>query len=108
MKVEWLEPAKQQVQEIFKYLESVAGERTARKMTRKIIESTRVLAHNPRGGEREWLLEDQPEEFRRLVEGAHKIVYYIEDEIVKIVAIWDCRRDPSDMRRSVLRRRKKL
>ncbi len=105
MKIEWMEPAKRQVQEIFDYHLSVAGTRTARKIVNRIIERPRILANNPHAGEREWLLEDAPYEYRRLVADDHKIIYRIDGDTVWIVDVWDCRRNPSTLRRSVLRRR---
>ncbi len=98
MKIEWLEPAKRRVGAIFDYHNSVAGERTARRIVQKLVKKTRILVRHPQAGQCEWLLEDQPEEFRRLVEGNYKIIYYTEGEIVKIADIWDCRRDPESLR----------
>jgi plasmid stabilization system protein ParE len=103
MKVEWQEPAQRRIQEIFDYYTSVAGIRTARRITRKIVERTRILARNPMAGEREWLLEDQPHEYRRLVERDYKIVYRIDGDTVFIVVVWDCRRDPADLRENVIK-----
>jgi plasmid stabilization system protein ParE len=102
-RVEWQDPAKRQIQEIFDYYTSVAGVGTARKITRKIVERTRILARNPMAGEREWLLEDQPHEYRRLVEKDYKIVYRIDGDTVFVVVVWDCRRDPDNLRESVIK-----
>ncbi len=101
MKIEWQDPAKRKIQDIFDYYNLTAGARVARKITRRIVESTRILVKNPMGGQREWLLEDMPYEYRRLVEGYHKVVYRIDGDTVLIVDIWDCRRDPADLRQNI-------
>lgn len=100
MKVVWTTPAKIKLREIFNYYRSIATERVAQKLRGKIIEKSRLLACNPRGGQREFLLEDMPYEYRRLVEGNYKIVYRIERDTVFVVDIWDCRRDPAYTRES--------
>ncbi len=102
MRIEWSTVSKARLKEIFDYHLSVAGLRTANKILGKIDSRIfRILPHSPRAGEREWSLEDEPQGFRRLVEGNYKIVYCVEDDIVKIVDIWDCRRDPVALRDSV-------
>ena len=101
IRVEWLEPARRQLQEIFDYYSLVADGKVAKKISGNIIEKARILIRNPRGGRREDLLEDQPEEFRRLVDGNYKIVYYIENDAVYISNVFDCRRDPEVLRTNV-------
>ncbi len=97
MKVEWTGPAKKRLREIFDYHKEVAGEKTARKITHKIIARPRILVNNPRSGEREQMLEDQPEQYRRLVEGNYKIVYIVGRDKISIINVFDCRRDPAAM-----------
>ncbi len=77
----------------------------ARKIVREIYNRTNILATNPRIGQREELLDGLPDEFRRLVKGNYKIVYAIDETTVVIVTVWDCRRNPYTLRRSVLRKR---
>ena len=102
MTVEWTWPAKKRLREIFDYHKEVAGERTVRKIVDGIIGHPRILANNPRSGEREQLLQDQPEEYRRLVEGKYKIIYVVGHDKISIINIFDCRRDPAALRESVI------
>jgi plasmid stabilization system protein ParE len=104
MKVEWLAPAKVDLREIFDYYSSVASERVARKIVAKIAAKTQTLARNPRMSQREWLLEDRPEEFRRVIVDRHKIIFYIEDDTVWITTVFDTRRNPATLLKIVTRR----
>lgn len=106
MKIVWAEPALSEIQGIIDYYSSVSDRKVARKIVRKIYAEVQSLIRNPRGMQREFLLEDQPEEFRRIVEGNYKIIYYIEDYTLYIADIWDCRRDPEELRKSVTRTKK--
>ncbi len=101
MKVEWSKQAMEDIKGIFDYRESVAGSRTARKIIKKIHARPDILVKNPQAGQREESLEDLPVEFRRLVEGNHKIVYFIDETTVVISTIFDCHRDPTDLRQSI-------
>jgi plasmid stabilization system protein ParE len=99
--VEWTEPADKRLGEIFDYLKGVAGVRTAQKIVGRIGARPRILAANPQAGPREELLSGRPEEFRYLVEGNYKIVYYATDEKVFVSAVFDCRQDPARLRDEV-------
>lgn len=98
MNIRWSEFADRKVQEIFDYLGSVAGEKVARRIVRKIYIRPRILMRNPLAGPCEELLADRPEGFRYLVEERHKIVYFVEEKTIHIVDVFDCRRDPTRLR----------
>ena len=40
-----------------------------------------------------------PEDFRCLVEGNYKIIYWKEDEIITIASVFDCRQNPKKMKK---------
>lgn len=92
--VEWSEQAASSLEEIFGYHKEVAGLRVARKIATKITQRTRILSDNPLAGQREELLKDLSVEFRYLVEGNYKILYYTLPGKVVISLIFDCRRNP--------------
>jgi plasmid stabilization system protein ParE len=102
MRIEWSTFAKTQLREIFDFYNSTADERVAQKIVTKIIAATRILSHNPLGAQRELLLDDRPQDFRRLVVGNHKIIYHIADNIIKITDIWDARRNPETLRNRII------
>jgi plasmid stabilization system protein ParE len=35
--------------------------------------------------------------FRHLVTGHHRIIYRIEEELIRILRVWDARRNPADL-----------
>lgn len=60
-----------------------------------------VLATNPQAGQREELLVEREQEFRYLVEGNYKIIYWLESEKAIISAIFDCRQNPQKMKEEI-------
>ncbi len=102
--VKWSTRADARLQEISDYLFDVAGNRTALKITRKIQTHTEKLSANPRMGQREGTFEDSGMEFRYLVEGNYKIIYWIEDDNITISTLFDCRQNPERMKEEVGRK----
>ena len=96
--VEWSEQAASSLEEIFGYHKKEAGVRVARKIVTKITQRTRILSDNPLAGQREELLKDLSVEFRYLVEGNYKILYYTLPEKIVISLVFDCRQNPGKMR----------
>lgn len=74
------------------------GLRVARKIATKITQRTRILSDNSLVGQREELLKDLSVEFRYLVEGNYKILYYTLPEKVVISLVFDCRQNSEKMR----------
>ena len=97
MNVRWLEPAINDVREIFEYLLAQAGEKRALKIVEGIYTRPAMLTRNPEAGPREPSLEEFPDGYRYLVEGNYKIVYRIKNGFIDIVLVWDCRRDPKSL-----------
>lgn len=96
--IQWSQPARVQLREIFDCHLAVAGMRTARKLVSRIADHVDILRDNPRAGQREELVKDLSDEFRYLVDGHYKIVYRITDENIVILAVFDCRQNPEKMR----------
>ena len=52
--------------------------------------------------EAEQLLQERPETFRSLVvRQTYKVVYYIEDTVIYIADVWDCRQSPEKMKKNI-------
>lgn len=97
MIVEWTNEAKKGLREIFNYYSAVAGKRTAQKIKNSIFARIKMLAKHPYAGQCEEQLKNRSQEFRYLVEGNYKILYWTEQETVFISSIFDCRQDPGKM-----------
>lgn len=100
MKLFWTDQALNQLEDIFDYYKVAASLSTARKLTTSIVDKTALLEKTPRMGQREELLKERKNEYRYLVEGNYKIIYWIEDinKQVNIAAIFDCRQNPTKMK----------
>jgi len=97
LKVLWTDSARFLLEEIFDYYKENASIKVARKLTKQIIDRTIQLEKNPRSGPKEPLLSKRKFEYRYLVEGNYKIIYWIEDNYIKIATVFDCRQNPEIM-----------
>ena len=61
-------------------------------------EKTQLLSEKPRIGQIEELLKHKNIEIRYLVVKKYKIVYIIEDPIVLIASVFDCRQNPQKLK----------
>ena len=97
MKIFWTEKALNQLEDIFNYYKVEANIKFARKLTKGIVDCTILLEHNQRLGKKEELLKDSDEEFRFLIEGNYKVIYWIETKtnLVHIASVFDCRQNPN-------------
>jgi hypothetical protein len=67
-------------------------------MVNQIIERTIQLEKNPNSGTKEPLLSERKFEYRYLVEGNCKIIYWKQDNCIKIATVFDCRLNPKIMK----------
>jgi len=98
LKVFWTETARFQLEDIFNYYKDKASLKVARKLIKQIIDRTIQLEKNPKSGSKEPFLSDRSFEYRYLIEGNYKIIYWIEDNYIKIATIFDCRQNPEKMK----------
>jgi toxin ParE1/3/4 len=98
LRVFWTNTARFQLEDIFNYYKFKASIRVARKLVKQIIERTIQLEKNPESGPKEPLLTDRKFEYRYLVEGNYKIIYWIEDNYIKVATVFDCRQNPEKIK----------
>lgn len=67
-------------------------------MSNAIVDKTLLLEKTPRIGQKEDLLTHMNKEIRYLIEGNYKIVYWIDDNIVSIATVFDCRQTPQKLK----------
>ena len=92
--VVWSDSAIEELRNIYEYYYSKVSKRVADKITNSIVDKTIMLEITPRIGQKEELLAHFKQEIRYLVQGNYKIVYLIEENIVSIATVFDCRQDP--------------
>ena len=76
-----------------------ASVRVAKKLVKLLVKSTLKLQKSPQIGRKEDLLSDRKFEYRFLVVGNYKIIYWFEDNYIKIAAVFDCRQNPEKIKR---------
>jgi plasmid stabilization system protein ParE len=97
VKVLWSDTSLFQLQEIFEYYSYKASPDVARKIIKGIVEKSILLESNPLIGVKEPLLVDRPFEYRFIVENNYKIIYRFNDNIARIVSVFDCRQNPQKL-----------
>jgi plasmid stabilization system protein ParE len=94
LKVFWTETALKMLEDIFDYYKSEVSTDIARRLVKKIVNRTLQLKSNPYSGSKEPLLKLRKFEYRYLVEGNYKIIYWVENNYVNIAAVFDTRQNP--------------
>ena len=96
--VRWEKRAGKHLEDIYDYL-SAKSEQAAARCYNELLDFAEILREFPLAGKVEPALQDNPKCYRSLVACKHyKIIYRIDSNIVKIVAIWDCRQDSRKLR----------
>ena len=97
VKVLWSDNAFNEHEQIFEYYLYEAGLKVAQDLVKGIVMKTLILQQNPRIGQQETLLRNRAKEYRYLVCGNYKIIYWVEPSFVKIASVFDCRQNPEKM-----------
>ena len=91
--------ALEQINRTADYIWQVFGDKSQEKFMNDIYHTMSLLAINPLMGPIEPSLAHLPIEFHSIVIARkNKAIYHIvSDSIIKVVAFWDCRRDPNTL-----------
>lgn len=91
-KIDWSVEAKSDLIDILHYyLERNKSNSYCIKLNTKINKSIKLLSKNPYIG-----IPTEYASVRALITGDYQIIYEIFDQLVLIVMIWDCRRNPEE------------
>lgn len=93
----WSDSAIEDLHDIYNYFILTAGKKIADKITNAIVDRTILLEQAPRIGQREEQLMHLHKEIRYLVDGNYKIVYLIDENLITIATIFDCRQNPKKL-----------
>ena len=98
----WSNFAEYQLDEIFNYYTKKVNVKVAQSIMFKIRDKVEVLIKNPLIGEKEELLEDRKQNYRRLIVTNYKIIYSLNEKVetIKIVDIFDTRQNPIKLKRN--------
>lgn len=89
MQVKWLPDPLEDLDQIISYCTEQFGQEVALQFYEKVERNTLRLSQNPCLGVVEPLLSHLLEEYRYVVEGHYKEIYFIESDIIYIPALWD-------------------
>jgi len=93
-KIEWLIEAKFDLKDILEfYIERNGSAIYSKKLNAKFNKSIQLISKNPFIG-----AQSDFSKVRTLVTDDYQIIYEIFDEVLLIIKIWDCRRNPVDKR----------
>jgi len=96
--VVWSDNAIEELRSIYDYLYFNVSKKVADKISNAIVDKTLLLEQTPRVGQKEEMLAHLNKEIRYLIEGNYKIVYWIDDDIISIATVFDCRMDPKKLK----------
>lgn len=100
LKVVWTDSALSELDNIYQYFISNIGVAVAQNLINNIFDrSFAQLELFPQSGAIERQLTDSKIEYRYLVIGHYKIIYKINDQLVYITKIFDCRLDPQKLKK---------
>lgn len=94
VRILWTDTALSQLEDIYDYYKIKASPRIAKKLVKTLIEETIVLESNPLIGVKEPLLSKRPFEYRFLVKNNYKIIYRFNDNLIRVISVFDCRQNP--------------
>lgn len=90
--------AKKDLRNIYRFYKEEAGNEIAKRIYADLRQSIKLLTSQPHLGHIEPDLEIFPQCFRTYVYiPNYKIVYWVEDDIVKVATVFDCRRRPENL-----------
>jgi plasmid stabilization system protein ParE len=91
-KIEWSIEARLDLIDILEYyLERNKSAVYSNKLNSKIKRSLKLIAQNPLIG-----IKSEIESVRALITGDYQIIFETTDNLIVVLMIWDCRRDPGD------------
>ena len=97
--VYWTDFAIEQLEIIFDFYNTEANLNVAQKIVNSIIDKTIILEKQPTVGQHEELLKKRKNQYRYLIEENYKIIYWIENDFVKIATVFDCRQNPTKLKK---------
>ncbi|MBR6277491.1 MAG: type II toxin-antitoxin system RelE/ParE family toxin [Bacteroidales bacterium] len=104
MKVIWSERAGNIFSETAEYIQNEYGDKERQKFIQRVLKITKLLENNPNLGIVEPRLKKAPVEYRSYcVDHINRIVYFVEDNYIKISDFWDMRRNPKTLANRLLK-----
>ncbi len=92
IKIKWSVEAKSDLLDILEfYIEHNKSNIYSKKLNSRVKRSITLLTKNPLLGK-----QTDEKQVRALITGEYQIIYEVFKELILIIMIWDCRRDPEE------------
>ena len=98
MRIFWTNESRNRLKDIYDYFSLNVSEKTAKKLINDIIEYSEILASSPGIGQKENLLNSRTNNYRYLLFGNYKIIYWIKMNVVYITTVFDTRQNSKKLR----------
>jgi toxin ParE1/3/4 len=97
----WTEPAKKDLRSIYDFLSNVS-EPIAFRIVTKIVDRVDILKTGfNKIGQAEPLLKHKKNNYRYLVEGNYKIIYFMKNDTIVISTVFDARQNPQLLKKKI-------
>lgn len=93
MQINWSEQSRDDLREIVSYVGNSFGQRKAKEVFEEIRNTAELLKNFPMLGKSFVKDEELQIEYRTLPSKLNQLIYYIENETINIIAVWQNRRD---------------
>ncbi len=97
MEIIWTDTAKNDLQNIFRFLKSDISEQKTKDIILQITNKVEILANMPLIGQKEPKFKGLRKEYRRLIESHYKIIYHIFSDNIYINRVFDSRQNPNKL-----------
>jgi toxin ParE1/3/4 len=97
MEIVWSENAELQIKLISELYKFQASKRTAKNFVKEIISSTLILKKFPELGAPQEVMPSRSFDYRYILSGHYKLVYFISNQFIVIATIFDTRQDPEKL-----------
>lgn len=101
MRIEWSHRALDDLSDILKYVIDTFGETAAYHVNNEINDDVDKLAFFPQLGRIYYHDTESGITYRALTSKYHKILYYSKGDILKVVLLWNTRRDNKELTRQL-------
>ncbi|AOW08512.1 type II toxin-antitoxin system RelE/ParE family toxin [Flavobacterium gilvum] len=102
LKIYWTDSAKIEVKSIYVFFKRETSAVVAKKFIKEITDQVKLLIDQPYLGKVDQQLIGSSREFRHLIYGNYKIIYWlnIDNDQVEIWDVFDCRQEPLKIKRT--------
>jgi len=104
MRLLFTEDAEDHLEAAYNFREETTSQRSAAELYNNLIDGIQILIDQPHLGRIEPLLEDAAISYRSLILlRDFKVIYHIDDQIIVVAAVYNCRQEPEKLREVVLK-----